>query len=246
MCTVTLLRQSNGLRLFMNRDEAHSRKPALEPKLLVEESKVYAPIDPQGGGTWIAYNEKGYWGCLLNGYFERPTEDKESVQSVVAVSYPSRGLILPKLLSSKDPLQAIEQFDPTEYASFRLLVGNAQEFTLKVWDGITYQDATFHHQVMDKAFFLTSSSWRQEEVIEARSALFKAWAKSHITSLDNCSDTPEYHWRSNLPPAVAPFMHRPVSATQSITSLAISSDGIQMGYQSIDQEMHNQLCSSFN
>ena len=82
MCTVTLLRQSNGLRLFMNRDEAHSRKPALKPKLMVEESKVYAPIDPQGGGTWIAYNEKGYWGCLLNGYFERPTEDKESVQSL--------------------------------------------------------------------------------------------------------------------------------------------------------------------
>ena len=246
MCTVTLLRQPNGLRLFMNRDEAHNRKLALEPQLLVEEPKVYAPVDPQGGGTWIAYNEKGYWGCLLNGYFEKPVEDQEDIQSLVTASRPSRGLILPKLLSSKDPLQAMEQFDPSDYPSFRLLVGNAQEFTLKVWDGISYQNAGFHHQVMDKAFFLTSSSWRQEEVIEARSSLFKAWAKSHIASLDDQVDIPEYHWRSNLPPAVAPFMHLPISGTQSITSLAVSDGGVQMDYQSIDQEMHSPMCSSFN
>ena len=151
------------------------------------------------------------------------------------------------MLSNKDPLQAIEQFNPTGYASFRLLVGNASAFTLKVWDGVTYTNAEFHHQVMDKAFFLTSSSWRQDEVIAARTELFQSWVKSHIANLDDCSDIPEYHWRSSLPSNMSPFMHRPVSATQSITSLAVSSNKVQMHYQGIEQEMHdNQLCSSFN
>ena len=243
------------MRLFMNRDETHLREEAESPQLLVPEFGVYGPRDPQGGGTWIAYNQSGYWGCLLNGYFEpSPANDfrernvKQSAEGsykervpeseiALAKARPSRGAILPRLLSADDPLRAIQTFDPRAYASFRLLMGDAQRCVLFEWNGFSYKEVGFHAQLLNKAFFLTSSSWRQDEVVEARSRLFLAWVNANLSLLDELSEIPEYHLDSDLLPSMAPFMWRPESATQSVTSLAALGKEMRMRYHSVAKDL---------
>ena len=243
MCTITLLRQPDGIRLFMNRDEAHSRAEAEAPQILASQYGVYGPLDPQGKGTWIAHNKNGYWGCLLNGYFESQaniqamTLDVKPQKEVNTATLTSRGLILTALLSTDDPLQAMRDFDPSNYASFRLLVGNDKEFQLMQWDGENYTETKFHDQFMGKAFFLTSSSWQQKKVVQLRSELFKKWAISNLPNLDQYQNIPDYHLQSKLPLSQSPFMWRPVSATQSITALRISHQNISMEYQRITHEV---------
>jgi hypothetical protein len=69
MCTVTWTRDGKEYELFMNRDELHSRGSASPPEVRRRKGvKVIAPIDADGGGTWIAANEWGLTICLLNHY----------------------------------------------------------------------------------------------------------------------------------------------------------------------------------
>jgi len=70
MCTVTWQPLTGaGYEVVFSRDEQRSRALAEGPgyrtagKLL-----IISPRDPQGGGTWIFANEKGYTGCILNRY----------------------------------------------------------------------------------------------------------------------------------------------------------------------------------
>ena len=69
MCTVTWVHeQAGGYHLFSSRDEKRTRSVALTPELY-ETSGVrwMAPLDPDGGGSWVAVNEFGFSVCLLNG-----------------------------------------------------------------------------------------------------------------------------------------------------------------------------------
>lgn len=53
----------------MNRDELHSRGTASPPTVRARDGvRVVAPIDADGGGTWIAANDHGLCVCLLNHY----------------------------------------------------------------------------------------------------------------------------------------------------------------------------------
>ena len=75
-----------GYEVFCNRDELHSRKPALPPVLVMRNGVRYlAPIDAAGGGSWIGVNEFGLTLCLVNHY---------PVTSSVATT---RGDIIPPL-----------------------------------------------------------------------------------------------------------------------------------------------------
>ena len=60
MCTVTLLPLGDHLRVMTNRDELHTR-PSAHPPFITRAGAALAlmPVDPQGGGTWIAGTSAG-------------------------------------------------------------------------------------------------------------------------------------------------------------------------------------------
>ncbi|NUO80759.1 NRDE family protein [candidate division KSB1 bacterium] len=69
MCTVTWLQRHEGYEVFCNRDELKTRKPALPPRLAECNGVRYlAPIDNDGGGSWLGVNEFGVSLCLVNHY----------------------------------------------------------------------------------------------------------------------------------------------------------------------------------
>lgn len=219
MCTLSLFRTPDGYRVFMNRDERHERAEEKPPQKICDDHSIFGPLDPKSEGTWIAHNDQGFWGCLLNGYFEQDQGGYEGKKT--------RGQILPFLLRQDQPLQAIEDLDASEYPSFRLLIGSHDTHRLFVWDGERYSEEEFHASHNDQSFFLSSSSWNQNEVIDIRKALFKNWVEEH--SAPNGS-VPEFHYTQVPNPESAPLMYRSYARTKSITALDITPDTIEMSY----------------
>ena len=92
MCTLTWRLEPAGFDLFVNRDEQHSRRPALPPTVELENGlSIAAPTDADAGGTWIAVNSNGLAICLLNG---------QTSADHAAASPVSRGLLVRALASS--------------------------------------------------------------------------------------------------------------------------------------------------
>lgn len=126
MCTVSIIslgspgtraESPSGFRIVVNRDEQRSRPPAHEPRWREAEStRALWPIDPKGGGTWVAASEHGLVLCLLN----RSPEPGHPARPALE----SRGLIVPRLIAARDPAQALislVDLDLDRYAPFRLV-----------------------------------------------------------------------------------------------------------------------------
>src|SRR5688572_26586212 len=91
MCTVTIIRQSGGIRLVCNRDEQRLRPAAMPPRIESFGSyKAILPIDPVGGGTWVSVSDTGLAFTLMNSY---------TGATLAPPGKKSRGLIIPALLS---------------------------------------------------------------------------------------------------------------------------------------------------
>ncbi len=122
MCTVTIIRQVNGIRLVCNRDEQRSRPAALPPRIESFGShKAVLPIDPVGGGTWVAVSDAGLAFTLMNSY---------PGAALPAPGEKSRGLIIPALLPCgklADVLEVSRDFDAEPFAPFRLVVVDDRE-----------------------------------------------------------------------------------------------------------------------
>lgn len=69
MCTISYLPlSSGGFLLTQNRDESPLRPAAIFPSREYRQQKrLLFPKDPQGGGSWIATDEKQRLVCLMNG-----------------------------------------------------------------------------------------------------------------------------------------------------------------------------------
>lgn len=73
MCTITWLQREDGYEVFCNRDELKTRRPALPPRFAECAGVRYlAPIDVDGGGSWLGVNELGLSLCLINHYPTQP------------------------------------------------------------------------------------------------------------------------------------------------------------------------------
>jgi hypothetical protein len=101
MCTVSILRApwadagaDDGplWRVVCNRDEQRTRRPAVAPLAggCAARQFVY-PLDPDGGGTWIAATSAGLVFTLLN--------ETEAEGASMPARPVSRGLIIPLLAS---------------------------------------------------------------------------------------------------------------------------------------------------
>ncbi|MBL8763422.1 MAG: NRDE family protein [Phycisphaerae bacterium] len=128
MCTVSVIRRSGGsrgvgagIRLVVNRDEQRSRAEALPPRWFAcggdgpeRAFRAIAPIDPNGGGTWVAANDRGLVLCVLNLNGPGLIQGSES-----------RGGVIPKLIGAADTRAAMaawSELDLTRIGPFRLLM----------------------------------------------------------------------------------------------------------------------------
>lgn len=212
MCTVTVTRQNGGFQIIMNRDERLDRAPEQPPQEIAEG--VFAPLDPVSGGTWIAHNKAGYWGCILNGYFE--DEQPKDLKS--------RGGILPHFLSKENPLDNVRDLRVQDYPSFRLVLGSPDEVKMFIWDGRNFGQQDFYAHINNTAF-VSSSSLRQSEIIAHRKSLF----------LNHKGTALDFHC-INKDPETDPLMRRSYSRTKSITVMDIEKENSGFSYAVIPEK----------
>lgn len=127
MCTVTYVPLGGGVLLGSNRDESIHRGRTLSPAQYTHAAKTLIyPKDEKGKGTWIAATETGSIAVLLNGARKRHSR-KPAYRH-------SRGLIIPDILSQKDPVQALEEFPLSGIEPFTLVLFHQQTLSVFRWD----------------------------------------------------------------------------------------------------------------
>jgi hypothetical protein len=106
MCTLTWQATSTGCEVYFSRDESILRPAALAPRIIDE---ALMPIDPQGGGTWLAVNARGQTLALLNGYEWMVPSGADTALSAAdnRPALTSRGTLIPALIKCETE-QAVE------------------------------------------------------------------------------------------------------------------------------------------
>lgn len=250
MCTVTWLQHDHGYEVFCNRDELHTRKPALPPRLHERNGVcALAPVDAEAGGSWIGVNEFGVALCLVNHYPHNipPLRGVRGVSSRVredahkssntplkgeidgAKKYRSRGLLLTELLdcASLEIIAArLEREKLEQYPPFMLLAfGLHAPFRLLRWD----EKKLRHKRLLATDLPVTSSSFETESVIASRRRVFNQNLSEEQTI------TPEvlarFH-RSHEPErsAYSVCMHRADAASVSLTHVRVNRAHAELRY----------------
>lgn len=158
MCTVTWLREGDSYSVFFNRDELKTRARALPPACKMQNGVRYlAPVDPDGGGTWLGANHFGLTCGVLNNY---------AITKVRSRSFRSRGLLVPALLDCASPFAALTKLRTLPLDDFRpfflILFTPRQSQILGTWNGDTL------HIDENVRLPLSSSSFDTDRVVKNR------------------------------------------------------------------------------
>lgn len=218
MCTLTWIALERGYELYFNRDEKLTRAKGLAPRRFERAGRAWiAPLDPDGGGSWIGVNDRGVTLALLNGY--RRADETARV-------WRSRGLLVQELfdLERADQLTLrLRALELGEYRSFSLLALDRDACALTAtWDG-----AQLAFQARESACApLCSSSLDPTGATKARQALFEELRRerggvdSELLREFHASHAPE---RGPL----SPCMHRADAQTQSFSRVRVEGDEAQ-------------------
>ncbi len=222
MCTVTWLAEDDGYSLLFNRDEKRTRGVAEQPRIHARNNVCFvAPIDRDGGGTWIATNEYGLTLCLLNAYLAAGPRRGTAAES--------RGKIPIELASShslEEIAKRMDRTDPVRFAPFRLLALEPDRAAwLFEWSGST---VTLDPDA-GRRMPLTSSSFESEAVAASRQAVFRNH-RSERKALSR--DALEYfHSGHNpAPGAYSVCMHRPDARTVSCSRVTVGASDVRLDY----------------
>lgn len=221
MCTVTWLQTREGYDLRMNRDELRTRSVALPPAVYERNDIRYvAPRDVDGGGTWIAANDRGIAVCLLNGTVH--SHDPRGVRS--------RGLLVDDLADVRSVTELrvrLESARLSDYSAFTLLaLEPGQAAFIARWTG--------HTLVVDSdassPAMLTSSSVDLDAVTATRTAAFREALRTgrgfEAESIEamHRGHQPERSHRSVC-------MHREDAETVSYTRVTVCGDAVLVRYE---------------
>lgn len=217
MCTVTWLETDGGYHLFSSRDELRTRGPARAPRFHeTPAGRFLAPIDSDGGGTWIAVNDYGLGLTLLNDYAADPGPG----------DFESRGLLVSRLATAGTPADvraALAATDLERYRPFRLVVlAPGSTAQVRHWDGGREAGETASEPPL-----LTSSSFDPVGADQARRRLLnRAGGPLDVERLL------EFH-RSHEPARgpLSPCMHRDDARTVGFTHLEVGPGRAVMRYR---------------
>jgi hypothetical protein len=224
MCTVSWAATAEGYELFCNRDERRTRQAAHAPTVRTSRGvRFLAPTDAEAGGTWIAANEYGLTLCLLNRYSEG--------ESQAVGECKSRGLLLPDLMSLRDPaevMRAVARGGPSQFHPFTLLaLAPGATPAAACWTG---------HRLLvsddgDVSLMpLTSSSFNTAEVVRARRELFQSMAAGP-TNRPADMLTRFHHSHEPGPGPLSVCMHRPDASTVSFSRVKVNNGFVEFYYQ---------------
>ena len=220
MCSISWCFTERGeAHILFNRDESRQRPEALPLRQDNTEgiSSIY-PVDPQGGGTWLAVNDKGLCIALLNYY-----QGKHPKGRLI-----SRGALVKQLShchSLDHAITTLKETDLLKFAPFSLLLfahdDKATQVRLFQWDGKQLQDKRPVSPLISSAFAL-------EEVTESRVAQYTQMMSSGVT-LDrltafHCSHEPRKSYLSTC-------MHREDAHTVSFSRIHLQASSVSFFYQ---------------
>lgn len=226
MCTVSWRIDADGYEVLFNRDELRTREVALPPRPQHTRSAdagrdvdFLAPIDPQGGGTWILVNSLGLTLCLTNGY-RRPDDEEKT-------DWRSRGLLVRDLAacSEEDEVAAgvAGQVERHAFRSFQLLAFRAGRSPHGWrWDG--GRESTLGH--FEPTPPLSSSSFDPTGAETVRRQLFATLA-SQPTSAELLALHRAHDGGAS---ALTPCMHRPEAHTVSLTRVVVDAATVSVAY----------------
>jgi hypothetical protein len=164
VCTVSIVPVDDGFRLACNRDERPTRPLALGVRTVsIDGHEAQFPVDPHGGGTWLAVNDAGVAVALLN-------RDR----SAHAAGLLSRGSIVPRLIAADavdDVRRLLLTIDVCRHDRFRVVAVDARSLLVATSDGTRL--ATAVTRLTAPAVF-TSSSLGDAEAERVRLPLFRA------------------------------------------------------------------------
>lgn len=187
MCTLTAFsffgqtaEPSGLLRVSFNRDEMRTRPPGLPPKFhTIENRNTLYPIDPQGGGAWIALNDAGLVMAILN-VNPGPHYIKEMIRLMPRMK--SRGKIIPSLLqasTAEEALNLAKKIDLEQFFPFRLVFMDRNHHGFLRWDRTGVESGM---EEWVKPIFYTSSGLGDSLVHEVREPLFQEMLANRTTS----------------------------------------------------------------
>jgi len=227
VCTVSWLHTRDGYQLLCNRDERHTRKPALAPFVQERQGvRFISPVDGDHGGSWIAVNEFGLTFCLLNRY---ACGNGSDTTQIMKPEYRSRGLLLMDVVGCRSLAEVrtrINRFELEEFQPLTLVVlVPDRPSVLFHWTGC---DAVLEDNG-EHAMPLTSSSFDPRGVEACRRGLFEELVaeRGHI----DIQLLLDFH-RSHLPAssAYSPCMHREAAGTVSFSWIKVTRNVIQFSY----------------
>jgi hypothetical protein len=235
MCTVSIIRTSVPddagagqpiLRLVANRDERRDRPRAVPPvRVQGTRTRAVMPVDPAGGGTWVAATDAGLVFVLLNGAETAPRAAR------TAGDPPSRGRIIQLLTDSLSMAEVREQLAALDWRAFR-------PWRLLVTDATAILDASpspgglrLEVGPVPATFVTTSSSLHPVETARRRTDLF-----------DRIVDAPDpvrqdafhaHRWPDR--PEMSVVMARADAQTVSRTVVERFSDHMRLTYTPLEQ-----------
>jgi len=222
MCTVSWRHSNDGYELLCNRDERHTRNPAMSP--FIQERcgvRFIAPLDGDHYGSWIAVNQFGLTFCLLNRYGWGP--------DIPVLQATSRGLLLMEMVDCSSVAEARHRITGLELERFRpfdlALLEPQRPCSLVHWTGRdcrVEQDGEYAKPLVSSSFDQTGVATHRRrlfsELLEQRneinSALLHEFHASHLP----------------LPSAYSPCMHREEASTVSFSRVQVAGDRIEFSY----------------
>jgi hypothetical protein len=219
MCTVTLLPMGDRLRVMANRDERHARRAAHPPHIArAGAALALMPVDPQGGGTWIAATSAGLVFALLNGTGDAPGTG------------PSRGRLILEMLDCMDLRQVVARSQSLTWrgwAPHRLLACDGRTtLELRVRPAGVSVDTYEMHTPLG----FTSVPVGGVEAEPARRALFAELVAEASDPVDGQDAYHRHRWPDR--PHLSVHMRRHDMATQSITTVDVTPSRVRMRYES--------------
>ena len=175
MCTVTYIPAGDKFFIASNRDEKIARKPAVEPRIYLENGKkLIYPRDSVAGGSWIALHENGNTAVLLNGAFEK---------HVSAPPYRmSRGKIFLDIISNKRPLYRFYQNHLPGIEPFTIVLLDQENLYECRWDGKAKHSLQLKRH---RPYIWSSVTLYTNEVIKQREQWFAAFLNNTLYPSQN-------------------------------------------------------------
>jgi hypothetical protein len=238
MCTLSIVFDAGGgYRLMHNRDEQRGRAPGLPPswRTLPGGAAVLCPLDPVGGGTWIAVRRDGVSAGMLNLNLEPPPV-------VSGAALRSRGTVPLDLLGRlaegvgasglwREAARAAAGLELDRLAPFRVVVvapgtGGPGACAVVRWDRITL---AVTRPPGGQAACSVSSGLGDSRVM-CRVPLF-----DEMVGREPTAGAQEAFHRHRWPerPEVSVLMERADARTVSISTLEVDGGGVRLGVEAV-------------